>query len=245
MRMDGAVNGKKPGCFSNRFGFYTLFWIFFAGCFLGVVLEIVWFFLTHFSYENRTGLVYGPFNLVYGAGALGMTVALHPLEGKRTVWLFLAGCAAGSALEFGCSWVQEALFGTVSWDYRAEAFQLDGRIHLSLSLVWGALGVLWVKRLCPALCACLARIPDRIARPLTWGLAAFLAVNILVSAAAASRMTERLRGQPAENAVESWLDEQFPNETMEELFPNLLLVDGERRIPIRDLPETEMPGRLG
>lgn len=237
MKTKAPVETNRPGCFSNRLGFYTLFWIFFVGCFLGVILEIVWFFLTHHYYENRSGLVYGPFNLVYGLGALGMTVCLHPLAGKKLGWLFLGGCIVGSVFEFACSWVQEALFGTISWDYRSEAFNLGGRIHLSLSLIWGMLGIVWVKWLCPALCGTLEKLPDGFARPATWALVLFMVFNIAVSAAAAGRMTERYHGEPPGNRVEVWLDEHFPDEKMEEIFPNLLFVEGDQRIPLQKQTE--------
>lgn len=60
---------KAKGHFAAGFGFYKLFWIFFIGCFLGVVIETIWCLITRGHYESRTGLIYGPLNLVYGFGA--------------------------------------------------------------------------------------------------------------------------------------------------------------------------------
>ena len=61
---------KAARHFARGMNFYKLFWVFFIGCFLGVVVETLWCLATRFHYESRVGLVYGPFNLVYGFGAL-------------------------------------------------------------------------------------------------------------------------------------------------------------------------------
>ncbi|WP_077534538.1 putative ABC transporter permease [Massiliimalia massiliensis] len=233
--MENHTNGiQQKSCFSRRLGFYTLFWIFVIGCFLGVMLEIAWFFINHHYYENRSGLVYGPFNLVYGLGALGMTICLNRVSKRGLWWLFLGGCIVGSAFEFLCSWVQESMFGTVSWDYRAESLNLNGRIHLSLSLIWGILGVVWMKWLCPSLCIQLQRVPDALAKPATWIMLVFMIFNITVSAIAADRMTERHHGIPPENGIEQWVDETFPDTRMEKIFANLMFVEGDKRIPIQN-----------
>ena len=71
--------------------FYELFWIFFIGCFLGVVIESIWCVLTRGYYESRSGLIYGPFNLIYGFGALLMTIGLNPLQHKKDKTIFFFG----------------------------------------------------------------------------------------------------------------------------------------------------------
>lgn len=67
----------------NQF-MYELFWIFFIGCFLGVVIESIWCLVTRGYYESRSGLIYGPFNLVYGFGVLLMTIGIVQLNTNLT-----------------------------------------------------------------------------------------------------------------------------------------------------------------
>lgn len=55
---------------------YKLLLICFTGSFLGVVLETLWCLVTTGRIESRAGLVYGPFNLLYGAGAMALTAFL-------------------------------------------------------------------------------------------------------------------------------------------------------------------------
>ena len=74
-RIEKPAAKPKAAAFSFARGlnFYKLFWVFFIGCFLGVVVETLFYLVTEFRFTNRTGLLYGPFNLVYGFGALLMT----------------------------------------------------------------------------------------------------------------------------------------------------------------------------
>ena len=81
--------------------FYELFWIFFIGCFLGVVIESIWCVLTRGYYESRSGLIYGPFNLIYGFGALLMTIGLNPLQHKKDKTIFFFGFMIGTVFEIG------------------------------------------------------------------------------------------------------------------------------------------------
>lgn len=75
---------KQEAHFAQGITFYKLFWVFFIGCFAGVVLETLYCLIQRGHYESRVGLIYGPFNLVYGIGALCLTGALYLLPQPRT-----------------------------------------------------------------------------------------------------------------------------------------------------------------
>ena len=57
--------------------------------------------------------------------------------------------------------------------------------------------------------------------PLTWVLAAFMACNTLLSAAAVDRWAERQEGVPAESGLSRLLDRRFPDERMERIYANM------------------------
>ena len=59
---------RQEAHFAQGMTFYKLFWVFFIGCFAGVVLETIYCLIQRGHYESRVGLIYGPFNLVYGIG---------------------------------------------------------------------------------------------------------------------------------------------------------------------------------
>lgn len=94
------IQSRTVKSFAHGLNFYKLFWIFFVGCFLGVVIETLYCLVTRHHFESRQGLIYGPFNLVYGVGALAMTLGLYWLRGKRDLWVFLGGFVIGSAFEY-------------------------------------------------------------------------------------------------------------------------------------------------
>ena len=130
-----------PGHFAHGLNFYKLFWVFFLCCFLGVVIETIFCWIASGRLSQRTGLVWGPFNLIYGIGAVLLTVCLHPFIGKSDRWIFIGGSIIGGAFEYFCSWLQETVLGTVSWDYTGYPFNLNGRINLLYCLFWGALAL--------------------------------------------------------------------------------------------------------
>ena len=41
--------------------------------------------------------------------------------------------------------MQQAAFGSVSWEYSDSAFNIGGRTNLMYSIFWGVLGLVWVK----------------------------------------------------------------------------------------------------
>ena len=217
-----APKAKKS--FAKGLNFYKLFWIFFIGCFLGVVIEILWCLLTRHHYESRQGLIYGPFNLVYGFGALAMTLSLYWLRRQRDSWIFLGGIVIGSAFEYLCSWIQEFLFGTVSWDYREMPFNLNGRINLLYSIFWGILALVWLKFLFPLMERWIERIPNRIGKTLTWILFAFMLANTVVSACAVARMSQRHQSIPASNTIDLFLDKHYDDERLNKINPNMVFV---------------------
>ena len=222
-----AVNTRPALTPQKSLGIYQLFWIFFWGCFLGVVWETLWCRLTQGIWASRTGLVWGPFNLVYGLGAVVLTVCLQWTAGRSFLWSFLGGFVLGSVFEYLCSLCQELLFGAVSWQYDVR-WNLDGRINLYYSLFWGALAVVWIKRLCPFLCRRMSRLPARLTRPLAWVLAVFMAANTLVSAAAVGRWSARRAGEPPENSLELLLDRRFGDQRMERIYPNMIFLPAAR-----------------
>lgn len=212
---------KRARHFAQGKSFYKLFWVFFIGCFLGVVVERVWCFVRYGVYEPRVGLIYGPFNLVYGLGAWALTMTLYRFRNRSKMFSFLGGALVGSAVEYLCSWFQETVFGSVSWSYANQPFNLNGRICLLYSMYWGVLGVLWIKELYPRMARLILRIPDRIGKPLTFILAAFMLFNSLMTGLTTLRWMNRRQGAPAHNAVEAYFDQHYPDERMQRIFSNL------------------------
>ena len=212
---------KQQNHFARGLNGYKLMLICFVGSFLGVVIETLWCLLRHGYIESRAGLVYGPFNLLYGAGAVVLALALYRFR-NRGRWLsFLGGMLVGSVVEYVCSWGQEALFGSRSWDYSAMPFNLNGRICLLYSCFWGVLGVLWITDVYPRMAKWILKVPNRPGKIITWCCTIFLAFNAVISLVTVYRWSERVQDVPAENGFWEMIDQRFPDERMERIYANM------------------------
>ena len=220
--IDYAENKKKHFARGNTF--YKLFWVFFIGSFLGVIIEMLYCYIQNGHFESRVGLIWGPFNLVYGFGAVALSFFLYKYRNRSTFYSFGGGFIVGSVIEYLCSFFQELLFGSVSWDYSSMPFNLNGRICLLYSIFWGILGIFWIKEIYPRMAVWILRIPNKIGKVLTIVLLIFMIVNSLASGIVVYRWSKREAGVNASNAVEKLIDEYYPNEKMEEIFPNLTFV---------------------
>lgn len=207
--------------FAQGINFYKIFLVCFIGSFVGVVIEMIWCLIRNGYIESRAGLVYGPFNLLYGVGAVCLTLTLYKYRNRSSSISFLGGMIVGSAVEYVCSWGQELVLGSRSWDYSSMPFNINGRICLLYSIFWGFLGVLWIKNIYPRMAKWILKIPNRAGKILTWLLAVFMVVNIVMTSLSMARWVERIQEKPASNGMETWLDEHFPDERMENIFANM------------------------
>lgn len=212
---------EKLNNFAQGLNFYKLFLICFTGSFAGVIVEIIWCLIRNGYIESRSGLVYGPFNLLYGFGAVAMTMALYKYRNRSSSISFAGGMIMGSVVEYLCSWGQEMVLGSRSWDYSDMPFNLNGRICLLYSVFWGILGVMWIKNVYPRMAKVILHIPNKTGKIMTWILAAFMAVNVVVSGFAVLRWSERVKGVEATGVFEELIDERFPDERMERIYPNM------------------------
>lgn len=209
--------------FAKGLNFYKLFWIFFIGCVLGVIIETLWCIFTNYRIESRVALIYGPFNPVYGIGALAMALGLNWMQARRDIFILIGGAIIGSVVEFACSWVQEMAFGTISWDYSSYPLNLFGRINLLGALCWGILGVLWIKVMYPFLASWILKIPNRIGKGLTWALTVFMIFNIIMSGLAVQRWTMRVQGgTPETSGIWGFFDKRYPDSKLERIYPNMV-----------------------
>ena len=226
VKISGIVNAKidenerSNNHFSRGINSYKLLWIFYIGSFGGVILEMFWCYLQNGYIESRQGLIYGPFNILYGFGAVALSYFSYRFRNHSDWVSFLGGFIVGSVLEYICSWGQEFALGVWSWDYSHLPLNINGRICLFYSLIWGLLGVVWIKIAYPLLSVLIMKIPNKIGRVLTWMLLVFFIFNIIASGFVMARWTERHNGKENTSSLSRYIDEKYPDERMERIFPN-------------------------
>jgi len=212
---------EESGGFARGMSIYKLLMILFLGSFAGVVIELLWCLIRNGYWESRSGLVWGPFNLLYGVGAVALTAALYPFRNNSGTVSFAGGLIVGSGVEYLCSLVQELCFGSRSWDYSGMPFNLNGRICLMYSVFWGLLGVMWIKSIYPRAAKIMLKLPERPGKGLILALTVFLCVNALVSGCAVARWSQRIQGDRADNVIERLLDDHFDDARMERIYANM------------------------
>ena len=229
---------KQEAHFAQGMTFYKLFWVFFIGCFAGVVLETIYCLIQRGHYESRVGLIYGPFNLVYGIGALCLSGALYQFRNRGRVFSFVGGFVVGSVVEYACSWFQEVCFGSTSWDYINMPYNLNGRICLLYSIFWGILGIFWIKDIYPRMAKWILKIPNKVGKPLTWVLLVFMVFNSVMTLFTSLRWTARREGVEPRNAFEAYLDEHYPDGRMQKIFANAEFTE-DREARMQDEQESQ------
>ncbi len=222
-RLSAEDERPDANVFAAGIGFYKLFWLFLIGAFVGDLIETVFVWGASGVLMSRSSLLYGPFSVVWGLGAVLLTVVLRGLMDKSDRYIFVGGALMGGVYEYMCSVVTEKLFGKVFWDYSKIPFNLNGRINLLYCVFWGIAAVVWVKEVYPRISALIEKIPMKVGKILTWVLVVLLAVDVALSCMALGRMDQREKGIPATNAVQQFLDEQYPDEYLTQRYQNMKL----------------------
>lgn len=105
------------------------------------------------------GFLAGPFLPIYGfftTLVIGLSAQLSLLSWP---WQFVVLVSLSTVLEYVAGWFFARFFHLQLWDYHKTPFNLQGRIALPYSLLWGVLGLVFHLIIHPAVQIHLLRIP--------------------------------------------------------------------------------------
>jgi len=215
---------QLTGKFGEGCSFYKLVSLFFIGAFLGDIVETIFVYVTTHVLMSRSSVAYGPFSIVWGLGCVMLTVVLYRYRNSNDRHIFFTGTILGGAYEYACSVFTERVFGTVFWDYSHLPFNLGGRINLLYCFFWGIISVIWLKMVYPFFSKWIEEIPVKMGRICCHILIVFMVFDMAVTAIALTRYRERQNQMVPDHAIESWLDDHFPNQRIEQMYPNMKIV---------------------
>lgn len=219
---DKVEEDSNPKSFAYGLNFYKLFWVFLISSIIGFVLETLFCLLTKGHLESRQGLLYGPFSQIYGFGAILMLLPTYPLRKKNNLIVFSISALVGGAFEALASLIQQYAFGSVSWQYDKYSIPLlGGRTSLVFMIMWGVLGIFLIRIVYPKLSRWIERIPNRQGIVLSYVLLILLLIDAALSAMAVYRWNQRLSDPKPPSAIAAFLDETYPNDYMEKVYPNM------------------------
>ena len=206
-----------------RLDWFNLFWLFVAGCVIGLAVETVFHAIVYGGLESRAGLVWGPFSPIYGVGAVVLTLFLNRFYHSHNLVIFLVAMVVGSVLEYVTSWGMEFFWGAVAWDYSGTFGSINGRTNFAFGMMWGLLGLVWVRVARPAVKQAFSHVNARNAavRAVTALMAAFLAADVAVTVLALDREGQRAQGVPATTWEQRFLDEHFPDSFLQSRMQNM------------------------
>lgn len=219
-------NSKK---FAEGFSFYKIFIIFLIGSIVGTYHEqLLYFFQTWMQHgspiwETRHGVLYGPFNPLYGAGFLLFVLVLGKKE--RSWWkTFIYGSLLGGCLEFIVGFLQKAILGTQAWNYSDHFLNIMGCTTIPIMLFWGLLALLVIKYIYPFLSNLIEKIPYKFGTIFFGITFVLMNLNILISLLALNRQALRHKEIEPYTFVGKLFDQVYPDEYLDKVFPNIVKV---------------------
>lgn len=216
--------------FAKGICFDKLFLIFVIGSIFGTIYEqilelvTVYYETGEIVWVSRTAVIYGPFNIIYGVGAVLFILLLGRKE--RPWWqVLLYGALIGGIFEYGVGFLQETFVGMVSWDYSDRFLNINGRTTIPYMLFWGFLSVFLIKVIYPFLSNLIEKIPYNLGNLVTNILVIFLSLDMLVSWTALIRQNLRRNGVEPLTFIGEFYDKVYTDEFLEKIYPNMVASD--------------------
>ena len=213
---------------------------------IGFIIETTFGLITKGVIESRKNFLYGPFCCIYGVGGLVAIVGLQKFK-KNNYTIFLGGAIIGSVVEYFISLIGEFIFHIKWWDYSNLPFNINGRICIAFSVLWGFLAIFFVRNLHPHVEKFVNKFSKKTIKIIAIFGIIFLSINLTITSLALEVFFARLVkdydlelkdmdnyivriGDLYNNPkIKEISDKIFTNEKMLKTFPNIKVTnkDGE------------------
>ena len=231
---EGMLGRDETGEGYIKLNYFNLFWVFFVCSVLGLILEEVWHMVVVDPgvYQDRAGMLFGPFSPIYGFGAVLMTMALNRFYKKNPLIIFLVSALIGGAFEVFVGWFMQTSFGVVSWSYShirlfgmpdPIAVLTGGRTCTPFACMWGLGGLIWIKVLLPRLLKLINMIPWKRRYSATVIPTAVMLIDGVMTLQSLDYWYQRVNGTVRNIPVAQFYDKHFDNEYMENRFQSMTM----------------------
>ena len=228
-KVSGLFNKQKyhdnPKSYAYALSIYKLIWLFMIGSFAGYLIETGWYYMVRGHFINRQGLVIGPFSPIYGFAAVGITILAYKIRHINALNIIFIVGIFGGIFEYVCSILQEKVLGTRSWDYSYLPFNFNGRTCLKFMIIWGILGMIFIRNTYPYLSKYVEKIPDKIGKALALAIVIFMVFDCSLSLGATLRQKERREGIEAAGAVDNFFDSYYTDEKLAKIYTEIRIID--------------------
>ena len=216
---------SKKCVFAKGYSFKKLFFIFVIGSIIGVlyeeILNTVKIYLAtgDIVWELRRGVIYGPFNPLYGLGAV-LVVYLLVRPNYSNIKTFIYGGLLGGIIEYSISLLQEIFTHTTSWDYSNHFLNIGGRTTIPFLIAWGIFTLIFAKIIYPYLSKWIEKIPINIGNIVFYILLIFLIIDMFISWTALFRGAMRKSDIEPITPIGRLYDRIYPDSVLSKHFPN-------------------------
>ena len=202
--------------------FYHVVLLFIIGGLFGYIFETIAFLLKNGYLTNKQGLWFSPLKPIYGLGIILISAILYKMKKKNPILIFLLGLLIGAIFEYIASLFQDYILHTGTWNYSNMKNNLNGRINLPYSIIWGAITYLWIKYGLDIYLKFYNKILKfKLSRIIIIIITIFLAFDLSLTSIVTKRYSQRKRGIEATSDFDTYIDKYFNNKVFEKKFPNL------------------------
>lgn len=134
------------------------FFIFYCYSIMGWIVECLACSIEQKKLIHNRGFLIGPYCPIYGIGAMYMYLFLNRYY-NDPITLFVMAVVGTSIIEYITSFLMEKIFKARWWDYSNKKFNLEGRICLRNSILFGLLGMILIYIISPTFMHIIEKIP--------------------------------------------------------------------------------------
>ncbi|MBQ6381126.1 MAG: putative ABC transporter permease [Clostridia bacterium] len=215
---------KSTESIQGKITYDKLFWLFMAGSLTGVVLEGLFCLILKGHWESHVVTILGPFNALYGAGAVLFYSVAALLKDKNIVLKVALITAIATVLELLCGILLADGLGMKAWDYSKVMFNYRGIICLSFSLGWGGAGLAFCL-LFDKIDRLFCKLKGKKTHLLCIVLSVLMVINLCLTAVCIVRWSERHYHTATNSKLGKLVDEAAPDQWMQHRFIEWEFID--------------------
>jgi len=170
-----------------KINFFTYLLFFFSlYSFAGWILETVYASIEAKRFINR-GFLRGPFCPIYGFGSLAVICSSAAMDSfvetsaYSQVAKIIAAIMIATILEYCTGFVLEKLFNCKWWDYSDEFLNIQGKVCLKYSILWGFLAYILIEIIHPPVFGFSASLPQAVRFIAGFIATAYLIIDTIIT----------------------------------------------------------------
>lgn len=158
---------------------YILILLFYIYSFLGWIIEIISSLYRYKRFINR-GFLIGPIVPLYGFAGVLILIVLSRYD-KDPLVFFLLSIILCSSLEYFTSYIMEKIFKNRWWDYSYKKYNINGRICLECSALFGIISIIVYYGITPPILSFLTNFDYNILKYISLVLLIITIIDVILS----------------------------------------------------------------